>query len=51
MTKNDERERRLAEALRENLLKRKGRLRGDNPPRNGEGSQPKTGGGAPDEER
>jgi hypothetical protein len=45
----EEREKRLAEALRENLKRRKAQARGDadlsNPPRDGEGDQPKAGGG------
>ena len=43
MGKNEERERRLAEALRANLRKRKAQARTD-PPRNGEGDQPQAGG-------
>ena len=44
---DEEREKRLAEALRENLKRRKAQARGDAPPRNGEGDQPKAGGGGP----
>jgi hypothetical protein len=49
MTKKDEEKaRRLAQALRENLKRRKAQAR--IPPRNGEGDQPKAGGGGPSEE-
>jgi hypothetical protein len=41
---DEEREKRLAEALRENLKRRKAQARGEgdipNPPRHGEGDQP-----------
>ncbi|MBV9931550.1 MAG: hypothetical protein JO013_11485 [Alphaproteobacteria bacterium] len=54
MAKRDEdREKRLAEALRENLRRRKAQARGedsagaDAPPRDGEGDQPQAGGGGP----
>ena len=49
---DDEREKRLAEALRENLRRRKMQARGEDaglraPPRDGEGDQPQAGGGGP----
>jgi hypothetical protein len=44
MSKDEDRERRLAEALRENLRKRKSQARAD-PPRNGEGDRAERGGG------
>jgi hypothetical protein len=48
MAKTDEeREQRLAEALRENLKRRKAQARGEAPPRNGEGDRTKCGGGGP----
>ncbi len=48
---DEERERRLAEALRENLKRRKAQARGEGeliPPRHGEGDHAEHGGGAGD---
>ncbi|HEV2567980.1 MAG TPA: hypothetical protein VGT77_04780 [Sphingomonas sp.] len=47
MSKDAEREKRLAEALRANLRKRKAQGRDLAPSRNGEGDQPKAGDGGP----
>jgi hypothetical protein len=48
--RGEEREKRLAEALRENLRRRKAQAREGrmNPPRYGEGDQPQAGGGGPE---